>query len=99
MSFAQRLHRVLILALFSSALAGPAHAAWMWDQDQNKIDDRIQAVQTQGITAAHVGGLITGRWIIAAFDQVTPIDYGVYVGYHHHTTDDDEATLAALGVP
>jgi subtilisin family serine protease len=99
MSFGQLMYRALGLTLLTSALAGPAQAAWMWDQDQNKIDDRIQAVQIQGVSAAHVGGLITGRLRFAVFDQVSPVEFGVYVGYDHHPTDADAAALTALGLP
>src|SRR5438132_11113927 len=100
MSFGQLMHRALGSTLIATALAaGSARAAWMWDQDQNKIDDRIQAVEIQGVNAAHVGGLITGRLMFAVFDQAAPIEYGVYVGYDHHPTDADAAALTSLGVP
>lgn len=100
MSFAQRLHRALVFVFLATAFAAPARAAvWMWDQNQNKIDDRIEAVQTQGVNAAHVGGLVTGRLRFAVFDQVSPVEFGVYIGYDHTPTDADAAALTALGLP
>jgi subtilisin family serine protease len=90
----------LIVALLSLAFAGtPAHAAWMWDQNQDKIDDRMAEVESLGANAARVGGVSTGRLRFALLNAVAPFEYGVYVGYDHHPTDADAAALAALGVP
>jgi len=92
--------RTLAVALVTSGwTAGTVQAAWMWDQNQDKIDDRIVAAETQGATAAHVGNLLSGRLRFALLNAGAPFEYGVYIGYHHHPTDADIATLQALGVP
>jgi subtilisin family serine protease len=95
-----RLTRALGFALLLLAgLAPPAHAAWMWDQDADKIDDRMAQVEAGGPLAARVGGLATGRLRFALMNAAAPFEYGVYVGYDHHPTDADANALAALGVP
>jgi subtilisin family serine protease len=91
-------------ALFSAALATAllaprAHAAWMWDQNQNKLDDRMEQVETLGLTAAHEDGDLGKRLRFALMSTVAPYEYGVYIGYDHHPTDADAQALQALGVP
>jgi subtilisin family serine protease len=94
------LPRVLALAGLLLA-AGPvaAHAGWIWDLDQDRIDDRMEQVEATGPLAARVGGLASGRLRFALLNSSAPFLYGVYVGYDHHPTDADVAALAALGVP
>lgn len=95
----QTLNRTLgILALTVTCWAGAAHAAWLWDQNADKIDDRIAAVEAAGPLAARVGGLASGRLRFALMTDTAPFRYGVYVGYDHHPTDADAAALQALGV-
>ncbi len=82
------------------ALPGTARAAaWMWDQNQNRIDDRIEQVESQGLTAAHLGNVLSGRLRFAVFSSLAPFEYGVYIGYGHAPTDADAAALQAIGVP
>jgi Subtilase family/Putative Ig domain/FlgD Ig-like domain len=88
-----------LAALCGALAAGPAHAGWMWDRDQDKVDDRIQAVEAQGLPAAHVGNALSGKLRFAVMSAAAPFVYGVYVGYDHHPTDTDVAALAAVGVP
>src|SRR4029077_16476587 len=91
---------VLALAsLFGACAATAADAAWLWDQNQDKIDDRIQSVESQGLAAAHVGNVLSGRLRFAVLNDAAPFVYGVYVGYDHHPTDADAGALQALGVP
>jgi hypothetical protein len=80
-------------------LPSVAHAAWLWDQNQDKIDDRMQAVEAQGPLAARVGGVASGKLRFALMNAAAPYRYGVYVGYDHHPTDADAAALAATGAP
>jgi subtilisin family serine protease len=86
---------VLALAAWTSA----AEAAWMWDQNQDGIDDRIVAVEQNGLTTAHVGATLSGRLRFAVFGSGAPFEYGVYVAYDHAPTPADSASLAGLGVP
>jgi subtilisin family serine protease len=95
-----RLTRAVAGAACAGLLAtGTAHAAWLWDQNQDKIDDRIVAVETQGLAAAHVGNVLTGKLRFAVMNTTAPFRYGVYVGYDHRPTDADAAALEALGAP
>src|SRR5262249_41630507 len=73
-------------------------AAWMYDTNQNRIDDRIEAVETNGLPAAHVGGNLANKQILAVFGTQAPFSYGVYVGYDHHPTAADAAALSAAGL-
>ena len=90
---------VLVTAPVALAAATPAHAAWMWDTNANKLDDRIEQVESQGPLAARVGQLATGKLRFALMTTVAPFRYGVYVGFDHHPTDADAAALAATGAP
>lgn len=84
------------------ALAGwthDSHAAWIWDQNEDRIDDRIVSVEQGGLEAAHVGGVLSGRLRFAVFNTAAPFEYGIYVAYDRIPTAADEAALAALGVP
>lgn len=94
------LAKVLVLTLLTLAASGSAaHAAWLWDANQDKIDDRMATVEAQGLAAAHVGNVLSGKLRFAVMNTAAPFTYGVYVGYDHHPTDADAAALAALGVP
>jgi len=77
----------------------PAHAAWMWDTNADKLDDRIEQVEALGPLAARVGQLATGKLRFALMNDTAPYRYGVYVGFDHHPTDADAAALAATGAP
>jgi subtilisin family serine protease len=86
----------LMLAVLDQSTA---RAAWIWDVNQDKIDDRMLAVETQGLTAAHLGNTLAGKLVFAVMNSAAPYQYGVYIGYDHHPTDDDAAALQASGVP
>jgi subtilisin family serine protease len=90
---------VLVTGLAAIAAATPAHAAWMWDTNANKLDDRIEQVESLGPLAARVGQLATGKLRFALMNEAAPYRYGVYVGFDHHPTDADAAALAATGAP
>ncbi len=99
-----RLIRFLFVPLALAAglvagLATTADAAWIWDLDQDKIDDRMASVETTGPLAARVGGLASGRLRFALMNQAAPFEYGVYIGFDHHPTDADAQALTALGIP
>lgn len=91
--------RVLgMCALAITMLSTRSDAAWMWDVNQDKIDDRIAQVESGGALAARVGALATGRLRFALMNETAPFRYGVYVGYDHHPTDADANALVAAGV-
>ncbi|TMQ47178.1 MAG: hypothetical protein E6K73_14055 [Candidatus Eisenbacteria bacterium] len=80
--------------------------AWVWDRNNNRIDDRIEAVNANGIAAAHVDNDLGKRTVFFVFPETAsrssissgaPVSYGVYVGYDHPPTDGDVAELRAAG--
>src|SRR5262249_8250207 len=88
-----------MLMLAVVLFATPAHAAWMWDANQNKLDDRIEQVESLGPLAARVGQLATGKLRFALMNDAAPFRYGVYVAFDHRPSDADAASLAATGAP
>ncbi len=97
-----RLHRYSIavtLLLVHALCATRANAAqWIDDTNGNRIDDRIEQVDTHGLAAAYVNSDPTQRMRIGVFAGV-PIAFAIYVGYDHHPTAGDVATLSSVGVP
>jgi subtilisin family serine protease len=92
---------VLVLSLIVALMpwAGASASAWIWDQDSNAIDDRIEDVQALGLAAAFENlDLLDGRQRFAVFDLGGLLTYGVYVGFDHHPTAADLQMLAASGV-
>ena len=80
------LRRVLataLLALTLTVTTTPAAHAYLWDANQNRIDDRIEAVNTNGLAAAHAGNVLSGRLILFVYPDANPLAYGVYVRYDH----------------
>jgi hypothetical protein len=92
--------RAFLLTLFclAAATVSSAHAAWLWDQNADKIDDRIAAVEANGPVAAHLGGVLSGRLRFALMNASAPFEYGVYIGFDRPVTDQDVADLATIGV-
>lgn len=75
-----------------------ASAAWIWDRDSDRIDDRIEAVQKNGLAAAFEHGDPTKRLILAVDREGDLLRYGVYVGYAAQPASADLAALASSGV-
>lgn len=96
-----RVIRLACAAIAALALAPPA-GAWIHDTDDNAIDDRIERVAQAGLSHAYEDGdVLTGRRIIAVFDEPLrsggALEFGVYIGYDHRPTADDVAELEAMG--
>ena len=92
--------RAMVLTVLGAAVChGSALAGWMWDTNGDRIDDRMAAVEQNGLTAAHVGGSLAGKLRFAVLTPGAPFTYGVYIAYDHAPTDADAAALTALGVP
>jgi subtilisin family serine protease len=87
------------ITLWLTLCATSAHAEWKWDANSNKVDDRIEQVESQGPLAARVGQLAGGRLRFALNQVTAPYLYGVYVGFDHHPSDADAAAIAATGAP
>ena len=95
--------RPLIAATFLAvALANPCWARpWIHDQDENKIDDRIERVHQAGRAEAFVGGDVNGRMRIALFEDSERSgapEFGIYIAYRAHPGNADVNELRALGL-
>src|SRR5688572_8756109 len=77
----------------------PASASsWMWDQDEDGVDDRMERVEVVGIVASYVDDDPTGRQRFQVIGAVAPYTYGVFIRYLRMPTDDDVAALNEIGV-
>ncbi|MBI5709829.1 MAG: S8 family serine peptidase [Candidatus Eisenbacteria bacterium] len=86
----------LVLALAGVVSLPSSAFAWA-DLDQNKIDDMIDRVHTQGWNAAFVNQDPSKRMIIGV-ENPLDILFAIYVGYDHHPTAADQTTLLGTGV-
>jgi hypothetical protein len=89
------------LACALALTAGPALGAqpFIWDQDTNGIDDRIQRVDSLGFTASFELGDTTLRQRILVLRAVPNLLYSVYVRWDHTPTSTDLLALTLLGMP
>ncbi len=99
---ARRARPLAALALGLACALAPVrtHAAqpFIWDQDTNGIDDRIESVHLLGWSASFEFGDTTARQRIQV--QRTPaLVYSVYVIWAHEPTQADLDALALLGMP
>src|SRR6266508_1404943 len=93
---------LLALALACALAGAPARAAqpFIWDQDTNGVDDRIEGVNVLGWSASFVLGDTTLHQRIEVIRGLLPeLVYGVYVMWKHEPTEGDLAELALLGMP
>src|SRR5262245_21734185 len=81
--------------------AGPAGAAqpFIWDQDTNGIDDRIELVHLNGFSASFELGDTTLRQRIGVVRSLGDLLYSVYVRWDHTPTTADILSLALHGMP
>jgi len=79
----------------------PAFAAqpFIWDQDTNGIDDRIELVDSLGYAASFELGDISLRQRILVLQDVPNLLYSVYVRWDHAPTAGDKLALTLLGMP
>ncbi len=85
--------------LLLAAAAAQAAPSWIWDTDGNGVDDRIEAVETQGLIAAHVNGDLSGRLRFDVVQNLTTFTYGIYVKYAWAPGAAEEQALTGLGLP
>ena len=92
---------VLACALASLLLPARAFAAqpFIWDQDTNGIDDRIERVNLLGYSASFELGDTTLRQRIEVIRAGPDLLYGVYVCWTHTPTATDLNSLTLLGMP
>ena len=96
----RRLRGIGLLSALFLLLAVPVTAdSWIWDRDENRIDDRIEIVHSQGLSRAFErGDVLGGRMLFAVTQDGSLFRFGVYVGYQHPPTEADLAALRATGV-
>src|SRR5215471_5821253 len=103
-AFAARRGRVAawlaVLLVGSASLVIDASAApFIWDQDGNKIDDRIETVNLLGYSFSFEQADTLLRQRIVVTPAVGGLVYGVYVDYLQPPTNADLTALATLGMP
>lgn len=90
----------VLLAVLLTASVAESAPPWIWDTDQNGVDDRIVAVETQGIAASYVGGDIGAQQRFDVTDLGGGVfSYGLFVKYDHPPTAADDQALSDLGLP
>jgi hypothetical protein len=99
-----RAGRALAAALLAGAAATVcatmAHAGpYVWDQDENGIDDRIESVQVLGYRFSFENADTLLRQRIEVANLPGGLAYGMYVVYDHPPTGADTAALTLIGLP
>jgi len=88
-----------LLAL-SALAASAAHAGpYIWDQDDNALDDRIESVQLLGYRFSFENGDSLLRQRFEVTRVLGSLAYGVYVVYDHDPTPQDIDSLGLIGMP
>ncbi len=83
------------LVAFAPAFAAP----YIWDQDDNRIDDRVETVHLGGYALAFEDGDTLQRQRIDVAKLPNGLIYGIYVVYLQEPTSADLSNLATVGVP
>src|SRR5258706_13461118 len=98
---ARRLVHVIACALVLALVTRPARATqpFIWDQDTNGIDDRIESVHALGWSASFELSDTTLRQRIAVVRALPELLYEVYVRWDHTPTSSDVTSLTLLGMP
>ena len=84
-----------LLALASPSQAGP----YIWDQDGDHVDDRMETVHLLGYALSFENGDTLARQLIDVSRVPTGLVYGVYVVYDHPVMPADLFSLSLLGMP
>jgi subtilisin family serine protease len=74
-------------------------APFIWDQDGDRVDDRVETVNLLGYTLAFEEGDSLLRKRIDVTRIPGGLAYGVYVSFQQTPTDSDMLALTALGMP
>src|SRR5262249_9620826 len=81
-------------------LAPAAHAGpYIWDQDGDHVDDRMETVHLLGYAYSFENGDTLARQRIDVSRVPTGLEYGVYVTYSRPITSTDLLSLTLLGMP
>lgn len=91
----------LVLCLASGAVSpSTARAApFIWDQDTDGIDDRMESVHLFGYTYSFENSDTLAHQRVEVVRLPSGLFYGAYVVYDHVPTGADLAALALLGMP
>ena len=83
------------------APGGGARAAqpFVWDQDGNGIDDRVESVHALGFSASFEASDTTRKQRIQVMRSGPDLLFGVYVRWNRTPTATDLASLSLLGMP
>lgn len=87
------------LACALLAVSARAAQPFIWDQDTNGIDDRVESVHLLGWSAAFELSDSTRRQRIEVERSGPELLFGVYVRWDHEPTTADYGALALLGMP
>jgi subtilisin family serine protease len=92
----------LVVSALAAATLAPgmvSAAPFIWDQDDNKIDDRIESVHLLGYHLAFEGAdsLLRKRFVVDP--RVGGLVYGVFVDFVQPPTPSDLFALTAIGMP
>jgi len=90
---------VLAVVALAFACARAQAGPYVWDQDEDGLDDRMETVQLLGYRFAFVNADTLAPLRFAVEQTLSGLVYTTYVVYDHQPTDTDLATLTALGVP
>ena len=95
------IRRGLALCLFAAVLVAPAALSdpYIWDDDNDGIDDRIETVNLLGFQFSFEGVDTLARQRFQVTRGVANLVYGVYVVFDHDPTEDDLDSLAMFGMP
>lgn len=92
--------RALFPFLFGAVLAAPVSAGpYIWDQDEDGIDDRMEKVQLFGYSWSFAGNDTLQRQRFEVTKGGAELVYGLYVVYQAMPTATDLAALTAIGLP
>jgi hypothetical protein len=84
-----------LLALARPASSGP----YIWDQDGDHVDDRIETVHLLGYAFSFENGDTLALQRIDVTRVPLGLAFGIYVIYDHPVTNADLTSLALLGLP
>ena len=92
--------RVLLPLLAGAVLGMPATAGpYIWDQDEDGLDDRMESVNLLGYSYSFAGGDTLEAQRFQVSRSGGDLVFGLYVVYLSPPTTTDLAALSALGLP
>ena len=89
----------LLLLALSGAVSPARCGPYVWDQDEDGLDDRMETVQLLGYRFAFENGDTLARARFEVAQTLGGVVFTVYVVYDHPPTATDLAALTASGAP